>query len=135
MAKKLLCLIQECGEKWCDIAWKHIADEEYGTIDAEKGDVKTEDVDNRHGVSVRASIQTRESESSRLHPNVFGVFASWSGGGASCTQVTASVIVLHTLAIAWVLSTQTTASATVIGTQYSVLSTQATASVTVIGNR
>jgi len=46
MAKKLLGFVQECGEKWRDLAWKQIADEEYGAINAKK---EAENVDKRHG--------------------------------------------------------------------------------------
>jgi hypothetical protein len=30
--------VRDCGEKWgdTDIAWEHVADEEYGVIDAKK---------------------------------------------------------------------------------------------------
>jgi len=44
-----LCFVQECGETWGDIAWKQIEDEEYGAVDAKKGETETENIDNRHG--------------------------------------------------------------------------------------
>jgi len=34
---------------WGDIAWKQIEDEEYGAVDAEKGEAETENIDDMHG--------------------------------------------------------------------------------------
>ena len=43
--KKLVGFVQQRGEKRGNLAWKQIADKEYGAIDAEK---EADDVDSRH---------------------------------------------------------------------------------------
>ena len=47
-SKKLLRFVEECREKWGDIAWEQIASEEYGAIDAKKGEAETKNVDETH---------------------------------------------------------------------------------------
>jgi len=48
MAKKLLCFVQKCGQRWYGIAWKQMAEIKEKAIDPKKREAETEEVDESH---------------------------------------------------------------------------------------